>query len=226
METFSVLLVICAGNSPVPGEFPAQRPAKQSFDGFFFICVWINGWEKTTVRYRAHYDVIIMVEVMSKDIMYDVYCIFGWVFMEHKNSDPRTQNMCSGLYVLNRMLWCLWIIYVEKNLLAGCSISWKILMMNKSCAWFSYDIQYVYRIYAYVFVLYCFVVVIGIDTKIEVIVVSPTTWEAHHSPRAKPEGCGELPRSLVTPQWPKSRYQFLFYHDETKLMMNKQILSI
>ena len=25
---------------------------------------------------------------------------------------------------------------------------------------------------------------IGIDTEIEVIVVSPTTWEAHHSPRA------------------------------------------
>ena len=67
---------------------------------------------------------------------------------------------------------------------------------------------------------------IGIDTKIEVIVVSPTTWEAHHSPRAKPEACGELPRSLVTPQWPKSGYQFLFYHDETKLMMNKQILTI
>ena len=46
---------------------------------------------------------------------------------------------------------------------------------------------------------------IGIDTKIEVIVVSLPTWEAHHSPRAN---------------------QFLFYHDETKLMMNKQILSI
>ena len=29
--------------------------------------------------------------------------------------------------------------------------------------------------------------VIGIDTNIEVIVVSLTTWEAHHSPRAKPE---------------------------------------
>ena len=42
--------------------------------------------------------------------------------------------------------------------------------------------------------------VIGIDTKIEVIVASPTTWEAHHSPRAKPEGCGELLRSLVTQQ--------------------------
>ena len=44
------------------------------------------------------------------------------------------------------------------------------------------------------------ILVIGIDTKIEVIVVSPTTWEAHPSPRAKPEGCSELPRSLVTPQ--------------------------
>ena len=41
------------------------------------------------------------------------------------------------------------------------------------------------------------VIVIGIDTNIEVIVVSLTTWEAHHSPRAKPEGCGELPRSLM-----------------------------
>ena len=35
METFSALLVICAGNSPIPGEFPAQRPVTQSFDVFF-----------------------------------------------------------------------------------------------------------------------------------------------------------------------------------------------
>ena len=69
-------------------------------------------------------------------------------------------------------------------------------------------------------------VIIGIDTNIEVIVVSLTTWEAHHSPRAKPEGCGGLPRSLMRQQWPKLRYQFLFYHDETKLTLNQQILSI
>ena len=35
METFSALLAICAGNSPVPGEFPAQRPVTRSFDAFF-----------------------------------------------------------------------------------------------------------------------------------------------------------------------------------------------
>ena len=35
METFSASLAICAGNSPVPGEFPAQRPVTRSFDVFF-----------------------------------------------------------------------------------------------------------------------------------------------------------------------------------------------
>ena len=35
METFSELLAICAGNSPVTGEFPAQRPVTRSFDVFF-----------------------------------------------------------------------------------------------------------------------------------------------------------------------------------------------
>ena len=35
METFSALLAICAGNSPVTSEFPAQRPVMRSFDVFF-----------------------------------------------------------------------------------------------------------------------------------------------------------------------------------------------
>ena len=34
-ETFSALLALCAGNSPVSGEFPAQRPVTRSFDVFF-----------------------------------------------------------------------------------------------------------------------------------------------------------------------------------------------
>ena len=35
MDTFSALLAICAGNSPVSGEFPAQRPVTRSFDVYF-----------------------------------------------------------------------------------------------------------------------------------------------------------------------------------------------
>ena len=36
METFSALLAIRAGNSPVPGEFPALRPVTRSLDVFLF----------------------------------------------------------------------------------------------------------------------------------------------------------------------------------------------
>ena len=35
METFSALLAICAGNSPVPVEFPTQMPVTLSFDVYF-----------------------------------------------------------------------------------------------------------------------------------------------------------------------------------------------
>ena len=39
METFSALLSICEGNSPVTGEFLAQRPATRSFDVLFDLCL-------------------------------------------------------------------------------------------------------------------------------------------------------------------------------------------
>ena len=35
MEIFSALLAICAGNSPVAGEFPAERSVTRSVDVFF-----------------------------------------------------------------------------------------------------------------------------------------------------------------------------------------------
>ena len=50
METFSALLAICVGNSPVPGEFPTQRPVTRSFDVYFDLCPnkWLSkqslGW--------------------------------------------------------------------------------------------------------------------------------------------------------------------------------------
>ena len=35
METISALLALCAGHSPVTGDFPAQKPLTRSFDIFF-----------------------------------------------------------------------------------------------------------------------------------------------------------------------------------------------
>ena len=60
----SALLAICAGNLPVTGEFPAQKPVTRSCD-VSLICVRINGWVSNREagelrRHRAHYDVTVM----------------------------------------------------------------------------------------------------------------------------------------------------------------------
>ena len=57
-ETFSALLAICVGNSPVPGEFPAQRPVTRGCD--FFFDLHLNREAGDLRRYCAHYDVIVM----------------------------------------------------------------------------------------------------------------------------------------------------------------------
>ena len=63
-----------AGNSPVSGEFPAQRPVTRSFDAFL-ICAWINAWVNNREagdlrRYRAHYDVTVMSNDGSVSVMW------------------------------------------------------------------------------------------------------------------------------------------------------------
>ena len=73
METFSALLAICAGNSPVTGELPTQTPVTRSFDVFFDLRLnkrlsnqsW--GWWFETPpesRHRVHYDVTVMLDKM------------------------------------------------------------------------------------------------------------------------------------------------------------------
>ena len=39
MESFSALLAPCAGNSPMTGEFPSQRPVTRSFHVLFDLCL-------------------------------------------------------------------------------------------------------------------------------------------------------------------------------------------
>ena len=59
MEIFSALLALCAGNSPVTGEFPEQRPVTLNFDDFLH--GWVNNRAAANLRrHRAHYDVIVM----------------------------------------------------------------------------------------------------------------------------------------------------------------------
>ena len=57
IETFSVLLAICVGNSPVTGEVPAKRPVTRSLSVFFDLRLnkrlskqWWGWWFETLSR--------------------------------------------------------------------------------------------------------------------------------------------------------------------------------
>ena len=89
METFSALLAICAGNSPVPGEFPAQRPVTRSFDVFFDLrpnkrlCKQPWGWWFETLSWslwRHRNDSItvvlnLVIEFLSNS---EFFCLTPW----------------------------------------------------------------------------------------------------------------------------------------------------
>ena len=65
METFSALLAICAGNSPVPVISPHIGQWRGALL-FSLISAWISGWVNNREagdlrRNHAHYDVILMM---------------------------------------------------------------------------------------------------------------------------------------------------------------------
>ena len=63
METFSALLAICAGNSPVNSPHKGQWRGALMFP---LICIWVNDWVNSREvgdlrRYRDHNDVTVMM---------------------------------------------------------------------------------------------------------------------------------------------------------------------
>ena len=77
MEALSALLALCVDNSPVPGEFPTQRPATRSFEVFFDLrlnkrlskqsCGW---WSVTPSRWVwRHCNVPTVVASVAKKII-------------------------------------------------------------------------------------------------------------------------------------------------------------
>ena len=85
METFFALLALCAGNSPVPGEFPSQRPLTRAFDVFFDMCLnkqlikqsrrW--SFETQSRPLWRHFDAILFVtqQVISMPMWFKELCL-------------------------------------------------------------------------------------------------------------------------------------------------------
>ena len=65
------VLAICAGNSPVPGKFPAKGQWRGTLM-FSLIYAWINDWHDWVNnreagdfrRQHGHYDVIVMLKTL------------------------------------------------------------------------------------------------------------------------------------------------------------------
>ena len=92
METFSTSLGLCAGNSPVTGEFSSQRPMTQSFD--VFIDLGLNKRSSKHVwglRHNpTHYDVIVMLMNGKSNF----FC-----------------QICNKIYLLHRDCWLHYVRY-------------------------------------------------------------------------------------------------------------------
>ena len=91
METFSALLAICAGNWPVPGEFPTQRPVTRSFDAYFDLRPnkrlskqswgwWFETQSRPLWRHRNYFMVAICITESTPRAVghWRTRCLNGW----------------------------------------------------------------------------------------------------------------------------------------------------
>ena len=130
METFSALLAFCAGNSPVTGEFPSQRPVTRIFDVFFHLCLnkrlnkqsqswWFETpWRPSWCHCNAHAHIQIQVAAMeSSRIRYHFHqikpCELQWAIIgplcvvHHRvDSGPVLVNCVMHVYRVNDITQC------------------------------------------------------------------------------------------------------------------------
>ena len=103
METYSALLALCEGNSPVTGEFPSQRQVTRSFEVFFDLSLKKRLCNRDTDdlrHHRAHYDVTVMV--------YPTFHPTWNMDQAQRNTDKYGAILCMPIpftWGHNRLLW-------------------------------------------------------------------------------------------------------------------------
>ena len=119
METFSALLAICAGNSVVTGESPAQRPVTWSFGVFFDLRLtrrlskqWWGWWFETPAcpLWRHRYDSGITAAVIEPLRLIDMVIwvhsgvchliINGVLYMKLSYRCPKRNKLIQRQYLL------------------------------------------------------------------------------------------------------------------------------
>ena len=143
MKTFSTLLALCAGNSPVTGEFSHKKPVARGFDVFFDLRLNKNLSKKCEAgdlrRHRAHFDVTVMETMPCTVFASTVITKFGSEFVRdwHWKSDMMTSWNRNAFDITGpirqrsyerSMIRCFDVFFVV-------SLK-KLLNKQSSCGWF------------------------------------------------------------------------------------------
>ena len=126
METFSALLALCAGNSPVPVNFPHKGQWRGDLM-FTLICARINDWVNNREagdlrRHLDHYDVSVMAKWWEltcwywyqNDYLEKLLSQIGYISLpyhdsyldQYVNSSPSGQN---GRLCANDIFICIFV---------------------------------------------------------------------------------------------------------------------
>ena len=98
METFSALLALCAGNSPVTREFPTQKSVTRSFDAVFDLCLnkrlskqsWDWWFETPSHSLWRHCNGSVTFRLLRKGVPSQAGILVNWI--EHSNTILRIFN--------------------------------------------------------------------------------------------------------------------------------------
>ena len=121
---FRVTGLFCAGNSPVPGEFPAQRPVTRSLDVFFDLRLnkllnkqsW-GWWFETLSRWLwRHCNVAQVIEIFPRGRKAPMNPRWGWGWrFNKKTSYPHWNFYCGDLTTVLSPQWD--FLYTVKSLI-------------------------------------------------------------------------------------------------------------
>ena len=144
METFSALLSICAGNSPVTGEFHAQRPVTRSFDVFFDLRLNKRWSKQSCLLFDGHFEtnfIEIWIKThqtfLSRKLFLKMYCMFVkcWYFLDlkvmHLNSElvPITYIIICEEKAFPWHVKCFVILWLGDYILMW--MKWHVFLLNQ-----------------------------------------------------------------------------------------------
>ena len=135
METFSALLALCAGNSPVTGEFSAQRPLTRSFDDFFDLRPnkrfskqsWSWRFETPLLSLWRHWNdstywLRFGIFLFQSDTMTSVTNIGVCPRCNVQRLCNQLTHRCVSLLDHHCFMWWIWFLFQSSSLVTNCSM--------------------------------------------------------------------------------------------------------